>query len=101
MNKLINWIKRMFIKKVPVLEETTTKIENSYSDEKENFIKSIKVENEKDNLLEMQKKLEENLIDENNLSTEQVAKIKELYHSQIINLIENIKKYKSKLKWFT
>lgn len=94
MKKWIEWIKKVFFKKLPALEETTTRVENQYSNEKEAFVNTIKVENETTNLLAMQKKLEDGLINENSLSTEEVIKMKDLYHSQVINLIENIKKYK-------
>ena len=94
MKKWIEWIKKVFFKKLPALEETTTRVENQYSNEKEAFVNTIKVENEATNLLVMQKKLEDGLMDENSLSTEEVIKMKDLYHSQIMNLIENIKKYK-------
>ena len=97
MKKWIEWIKKVFFKKLPALEETTTTVESQYSNEKEAFVNTIKVENEATNLLAMQKKLEEGLINENSLSTEEVIKMKNLYHSQIMNLIENIKKYKWKL----
>ena len=94
MKKWIEWIKKVFFKKLPALEETTMRVENQYSNEKETFVNTIKVENETTNLLAMQKKLEDGLINENSLSTEEVIKMKDLYHSQIMNLIENIKKYK-------
>ena len=94
MKKWIEWIKKVFFKKLPALEETTKRVENQYSNEKEAFVNTIKVENEATNLLAMQKKLEDGLMDENSLSTEEVIKIKDLYYSQIMNLIENIKKYK-------
>ncbi len=97
MKKWIEWIKKVFFKKLPALEETTTRVENQYSNEKEAFVNTIKVENEATNLLAMQKKLEDGLMDENSLSTEEVIKMKDLYHSQVMNLIENIKKYKLKL----
>lgn len=98
MKKWIEWIKKVFFKKLPALEETTTRVESQYSNEKETFVNTIKVENETTNLLAMQKKLEDGLMDENSLSTEEVIKMKDLYHSQVMNLIENIKKYKLALK---
>ncbi len=98
MKKWIEWIKKVFFKKLPALEETTTRVENQYSNEKEAFVNTIKAENETTNLLAMQKKLEDGLMDENSLSTEEVIKMKDLYHSQVMNLIENIKKYKLALK---
>lgn len=98
MKNLIEWIKRIFRKRVPALENTTTNVEKSYVNEKEKFTKAIKIDGEENNLLVLQKKLENGLIDEDNLGTEQVAKIKDFYYNQIINLMENIKKYKLKLE---
>lgn len=39
----------------------------------------------------------DNINDESKLSNEEITKVKELYYSQIFNLINSIKKYKLKL----
>lgn len=54
--------------------------------------------NNQDNIILLRKDLENGVIDECNLTNEQVNKIKELYCSEITNIVYSINNYKSQLK---
>lgn len=98
MSKFIEFIKRIFFKKTLLLKEAETlKDEEKYQNQKENFLNSIKSEKDEDNILLIQIKLENGLIDESKLNDEQLLKIKNLYYNQILDLISSIKNYKLKL----
>lgn len=99
MNKFIEFIKRLFKKQLLLNEknETINQTEEVTSNKKEEFFSSVKVEKSVDNILSMQTKLENGIIDESKLSNEQVKKIRDLYCQQIANLKNSIKNYKLKL----
>ena len=63
-----------------------------------NFFERIRVEqdNEKLNLLKLQRDYEENRISEKNMTEEQIEKLKQLYKEQIKDLKDKFKMYKKK-----
>lgn len=97
MNRFIEFIKRIFLRKKLVLDKPKEFVDNTYLNQQENFLNSIKVENCEEDILLIQKQLENDFIDESKLSNEQVEKIKKLYCSQISDLMVSIKNYKLKL----
>lgn len=94
MNKIVEFFKRLFRKKPLALNEVKDSIEIPYLNSKESFFDSIKIDN---SLLLLQQKLENGVIDENDLTIEQVAALNDLYCEQISNLIRSINNYKFKL----
>lgn len=101
MYKIIEIIKKIFSKKPLYLIEGRTQsnslIEQKALNPKETFFKNIKNENSKNNIVSLQLKLEQGIINESDLSDEQLIKVKELYYNQIINLVNSIDNYKLKL----
>lgn len=95
MNKIIEFIKRLFGRKQPLLNEKNPKRDVIQKNQKEDFINDIKIEDNKNDIVSLQIKLEQGTIDEENLNSEQVTKLKDLYYNQISNLIDSINKYKS------
>lgn len=97
MNKIIEFIKRLFGKKQPLLNEKNSKRDVIQKNQKEDFINDIKIEDSKNNILSLQIKLEQGTIDEENLNSEQVAELKDLYYNQISNLLDSINRYRLNL----
>ena len=97
MNKFIEFIKRIFGKNKPLLDKGETKIEERNLNQKESFFNDIKIDNNIDTILVLQKKLENGTIEEINLNDKQIRELKELYYNQIINLVDSINNYKLKL----
>jgi len=97
MKKLIEFIKRIFIRKTLQLNEGKTAVEENFSKQKESFLANIVVEENCDNVSVLQIRLEEGLIEEEKLNNEQIKEMKDLYYAQIINLVNSINDYKIKL----
>ena len=97
MKKLIEFIKRIFTKKTLALSEGEAAVKENYSKQKENFKSNIIIENNRDNVLVLQIRFEEGIIKEEELSNEEISKLKDLYCNQIANLINSINNYKLKL----
>lgn len=97
MNKFIEFIKRIFKKDKKLLNESKIEVEENNSNRKENFVDNIKIDNNLNNILTLQKKLENEIIDERSLSDKQIIELKELYYNQIAKLIDSINDYKLKL----
>lgn len=97
MNKLIEFIKRIFKRSTLALNESKTIKDEKNLNQKEKFLDDIKVNNMEENMITMQKNLENGSIDENKLTIEQVKKIKNLYCKQILDLLYSIRNYKIKL----
>ena len=97
MNKIIEFIKRLFGRKQPLLNEKNPKRDVIQKNQKEDFINDIKIEDSKNDIIALQIKLEQGTIDEENLNSEQVTKLKDLYYNQISNLIDSINKYRLNL----
>ena len=93
----IEFIKRLFGKKQPLLNEKNSKRDVIQKNQKEDFINDIKIEDSKNNILSLQIKLEQGTIDEENLNSEQVAELKDLYYNQISNLLDSINRYRLNL----
>ena len=99
MNKIIEFIKRLFNKNILALNEGSISINEKNSNKKENFLNNIKVENEENDILLLQIKIEQGIIDESDLNDKQIIKMKKLYYNQISNLLDSINEYKLKIKW--
>lgn len=97
MNIIIEFIKRLFGKKQPLLNEKNSKKDIIQKNQKEDFINEIKIEDSKNDIVSLQIKLEQGTIDEENLNSEQVTELKDLYYNQISNLIDSINKYRLNL----
>ena len=100
MNRIIEFIKRLFKKPTLALNVPQT-IENRENpkQQKEEFLKEIKIGNNiKENISDLQKKLENGSLSEEKLDNEQIRKIKKLYCNQILDLLYAIKNYKIKVK---
>lgn len=97
MKKLIEFIKRIFIRRPLSLNEGKIAVEEKYLKQKQTFLNNIVIENNGDSISVLQIKLEEGLIKEDELSDEQIKNIKDLYGDQIANLVNSIKSYKLKL----
>lgn len=95
MNKIIEFIKRLFRRNQPLLIEENNQIKKEIVNE--NFLKNIKVDNGLNDILVLQKRLENGTIDETSLNEKQIKELKELYCKQITNLNESINEYKLKL----
>lgn len=95
MNKIISFIKRIFKKKFLTLNEVNPQVEET--DTKENFLNNIKIDNSENNEILLQIKLEQGIINENNLSSDEINKLKSLYYNQIIDLVTSINKNRLKL----
>lgn len=100
MNRIIEFIKRLFKKPTLALNVPQT-IENRENPKqpKEEFLKDIKIDtnNIKDNISDLQKKLENGSLSEEKLNKEQIRKIKKVYCNQILDLLYSIKNYKIKV----
>lgn len=96
MNKLISFFKRIFNKKI-ALNESKILVEENL-EQRDEFKNNIKANNIDTGILALQKQLESKVINESNLSTEEVIKLKKLYCNQIIRLVESIEEYKNKLR---
>lgn len=97
MKKLIEFIKKIFTRKPLVLNEGKATVEENYLKQKETFLNNIVVEDNSDNISILQIRLEEGLVKEEELSDEQINKMKDLYCDQIVNLVDSINNYKLKL----
>ncbi len=97
MNKIIEFIKRLFRRNQPLLIEENNQKQKENIKQKENFFKDIKIDNNVNETLVLQRKLENGIIDETNLNEKQINELKELYCTQITNLNDSIHKYKLKL----
>ena len=97
MNKIIEFIKRLFARKQHLLNEKNPKRNVIQKNQKEDFINDIKIEDSKNDIVSLQIKLEQGTIDEENLNSEQVTELKDLYYNQISNLIDSINKYRLNL----
>lgn len=97
MNKIIEFIKRIFKKKPLALNEGNVQIEEKVLKSKETFLNNIKVDNKLNDILSLKIKIEQGIIDETDLNSEQITEVKELYCKQIGNLINSINNYKIKL----
>ena len=66
--------------------------------EKEDFLNSIRInqDSEKLILLKLQRDYEENKITEDDMTREQIRKLKELYNEQILKLQNDYKRYRKK-----
>ncbi len=97
MNRIIEFIKRLFKKPTLALNVTQT-VENRENPEqqKEEFLKDIKIDtnNIKENISDLQKKLENGSLSEEKLNKEQIRKIKKMYCNQILDLLYSIKNIK-------
>lgn len=98
MNKITEFIKRLFGKKQPLLNEKNPKRDVIQKNQKEDFIEGIKIEDRKNDIVSLQIKLEQGTIDEENLNSEQVTELKELYYKQVSNLIDSINKLLATIK---
>lgn len=97
MNKLIEFIKRIFKRNTLALNESKTIDNEENINQKEKFLDDIKINNIEENIIIMQKNLENGVIDEDKLTIEQVKKMKNLYCKQILDLLCSIRNYKIKL----
>ncbi len=98
MNKIIEFIKRIFKKNTLALNEGSIKIEEKIiSHSKDSFLNDIKINNGINKILSLQIKLEQGIIDENDLNSDQIIEIKKLYCNQIGNIVNKINNYKLKL----
>ena len=97
MKKLIEFIKKIFIRRPLQLNEGEIATEENFLKEKESFLANIIVKENSDNIPVLQIRLEEGLIEEKELNNEQIKGIKDLYYNQIVNLINSIDDYKIKL----
>lgn len=97
MNKLIEFIKRIFKRNKLALDKPETINNEEILKQKDVFLNDIKISNMEDNIIIMQKNLENGIIDEGKLTIEQVRKMKRLYCKQILDLLCSIRNYKIKL----
>ena len=97
MNKIIEFFKRIFGKKPLALNEPKVIVDEDNFKNKNTFLDNIKVENDNNDILIVQKNLENNNIMEDELSDEQIIKLKNLYCTQIYNLAESINNYRLRL----
>lgn len=97
MNKLIEFIKRIFKRNKLALDKPETINNEEILEQKDVFLNDIKISNMEDNIIIMQKNLENGIIDEGKLSIEQVREMKKLYCKQILDLLCSIRNYKIKL----
>ena len=97
MNKLIEFIKRIFKRNTLALNESKTIDNEENLNQKEKFLDDIKINDIEENIIIMQKNLENGVIDEDKLTIEQVKKMKNLYCKQILDLLYSIRNYKIKL----
>lgn len=97
MNKIIEFIKRLFNKNILALNEGSISINEKTSNKKETFFNNIKVENEENDILLLQIKIEQGIIDESDLNDKQIIKMKKLYYNQISYLLDSINDYKLKI----
>lgn len=97
MNKIIEFIKRLFRRNQPLLIEENNQKQKENINQKENFFKDIKIDNNVNETLVLQRKLENGIIDEKNLNEKQINELKELYCMQITNLNDSIHQYRLKL----
>ena len=97
MNKIIEFIKRIFRKNSYLLDEGNKENKEKNINQKQAFLKDIKVDSNLSNILGLQKKLENGAIEETNLYDTQIAELKELYCNQIANIVNSINKYKLRL----
>lgn len=96
MNKIIQFFRKIFCKKVLTLSEGSNNLKTENSSNKEIFINNIKVETD-DELLQLQIKLENGSLSEEELNTDQIKKLKNLYYEKILELIDSLNNYKLKL----
>ena len=96
MNKFIEFFKKIFFRKNLLLDEPKVLNEKSSFQEK-NFSSYIKINKTDSDLLALQRNLENGLIDEDSLTSEQILKIKDLYYNQFFKLMGSICNYKIKL----
>ena len=96
MKKIIEILKRLFGKRPLALNQAEPFI---YEKElkKQTFLDSVKFEKTINNILLLQKKIEDGTLEEGELSIEQELKIKDLYCEQIKGLVDSINNYKLKL----
>lgn len=97
MKKLIEFIKKIFNRRSLVLNEGKVEAEEICSKQKEIFLNNIVVEDNSDSISVLQIRLEEGLIKEEELSNEQINRVRGLYCDQVADLVNSIKSYKLKL----
>ena len=97
MNKVLEFIKKLFRKNLPLLNEGNNKINEESLNQKTTFFNKIKVYNNQNEILVLQRRIEDGTIEETDLNNEQINKLKELYCKQITNLSDSINKYRLKL----
>lgn len=97
MNKLIELIKRILKRNTLALNKAEITDSEENSKQKETFLNDIKIDDMEENIIIMQKNLENGVINEDKLTIEQVKKIKDLYCKQILDLLYSIRNYKIKL----
>lgn len=97
MNKLIELIKRILKRNTLDLNKAEITDSEENSKQKETFLNDIKIDDMEENIIIMQKNLENGVINEDKLTIEQVKKIKDLYCKQILDLLYSIRNYKIKL----
>ena len=99
LQKIKSFFMNLF-RKNRVAEKTAVEpIAENKVENKKTFVKEIKVQqdNEKINLLKLQKDYEAGLIKEENMTDEQISKVEELYKEQITKLRNDYDGYKQKI----
>lgn len=99
--KIFSLIGRIFNKKVDSLNECKTKIDNNNntmtSNNKEDFVNSLRIQEEKNEIEELQNLFENNKISLKKMSNRQLYDLNSLYEKQIMGLKTEIKIEKNKL----
>lgn len=98
-NKIKSFLENLFFEEVEEIVEDEEKLKNE-KDEKNEFIKGIKIEEdpERIRLFKLQDMIRYRQIDEKDISSEDVSKLRELYQEQIDNLRNLIDNHKNEIE---
>ncbi|NLC87320.1 MAG: hypothetical protein GX682_00845 [Clostridiaceae bacterium] len=98
-NKIKSFLENLFFEEVEEIVEDEEKLKNE-EDEKNEFIKGIKIEEdpERIRLFKLQDMIRYRQIDEKDISSEDVSKLRELYQEQIDNLRNLIDNHKNEIE---
>lgn len=98
-NKIKSFLENLFFEEVEEIVEDEEKLKNE-KDEENEFIKGIKIEEdpERIRLFKLQDMIRYRQIDEKDISSEDVSKLRELYQEQIDNLRNLIDNHKNEIE---
>ena len=97
-SKIRNWFINLFSAKIKNIDVADSNIDISKSDNKKDFLNSLKTsESDDTNIFNLQKKYESGQLKVSDMSEDEYSKIEDLYNRQIENLTNQIKIKKAKL----